>query len=84
MQDQFLVVGVDSASTGLAGTSFAAPIVAGYAAIISSKFTTADVSAVADQLLGTARYDYLVSSDKSRFGMGEACLSCALSPIAIN
>ncbi len=84
VQDQFLVVGVDSASTGLAGTSFAAPIVAGYAAIISSKFTTADVSAVADQLLGTARYDYLVSSDKSRFGMGEACLSCALSPIAIN
>ncbi len=41
IQKQFLVVGVEGSKTGLYGTSFAAPIISGYAAILGSKFTTA-------------------------------------------
>ncbi|MGT2467349.1 hypothetical protein ACVOMV_24330 [Mesorhizobium atlanticum] len=41
VQSHFLVVGVEGDKTGLYGTSFAAPIISGYAAIIGSKFTKA-------------------------------------------
>jgi subtilisin family serine protease len=44
VQKQFLVVGVEGNKTGLYGTSFAAPIVSGYAAIIGSKFTSANAT----------------------------------------
>lgn len=82
-QDQFLVVGVNSGDTGLAGTSFAAPIVAGYGAILASKFTTASPTQVADQLLNTAS-DLGATDVDPIFGRGEANLSLALSPVSIN
>lgn len=84
VQDMFLVVGVDSAAMGgLAGTSFAAPIVSGYAAILGHKFAGADASMVVDQLLNTARIDTIQSYSLSVHGQGEADLSRALSPVAI-
>ena len=83
-QEQFLVVGVDGGQTGLYGTSFAAPIVAGYGAIVSSKFTDATPTMVADQLLGTARTDTIAGYNVTLHGQGEACLRCALAPTGIN
>ena len=80
---QYLVVGVDSSSTGLSGTSFAAPIVSGYAAIIGDKFDTASPVQIVDQLLGTAREDTISGYNSSIHGQGEACLGCALSPAEI-
>ena len=80
VQDMFLVAGVRDDLTGLAGTSFAAPIVTGYAAIIGDKFETATPGAVVDQLLATARTDTIAGYSLSVHGQGEACLACALSP----
>lgn len=90
VQNMFLVAGVDSgAMGGLAGTSFAAPIVSGYAAIIGDKFET-NLSGVAnpgalvvDQLLATARKDTILNYSASVHGMGEADLSRALAPKGI-
>ena len=70
--------------TCLYGTSFAAPIVAGYAAILGQKFPGAAPSQVADQLLTTAREDTILNYDISVHGQGEASLSLALSPTGIN
>lgn len=88
--------------TCLYGTSFAAPIVAGYAAIIGQKFgqfdangtltQAADPTYVARQLLDTARKDTLrdlgtpgwSAEDAATYGQGEACLSCALSPVSLS
>jgi hypothetical protein len=92
VQRQFLVVGVESttgensAGTGLSGTSFAAPIVAGYGAILSSKFTDADPAKVAGQLLRTARIDSFGSNNYkvAIHGQGEADIALAISPISIN
>lgn len=84
VQGQFLVVGVDESITGLAGTSFAAPIVSGYAAILGSKFTTATPTQIADQLLDTARTDTVLGYDPSVHGRGEASLSRALAPASLN
>lgn len=90
VQNMFLVVGVDSSAMGgLAGTSFAAPIVSGYAAIIGDKFKTnlngvANPGAlVVDQLLLTARKDTILNYSASVHGMGEADLSRALAPANI-
>jgi subtilisin family serine protease len=84
VQRNFLVVGVDSnALGGLAGTSFAAPIVSGYAAIVGSKFTTANATAVANQLLNTARTDTVSGYNPSIYGRGEASLTRALAPASI-
>lgn len=84
VQRNFLVVGVDSnALGGLAGTSFAAPIVSGYAAIIGSKFTTANATAVANQLLNTARTDTVTGYNAAIYGRGEASLTRALAPASI-
>jgi len=79
-QANFLVVGVDSANTGLAGTSFAAPIVSGYAAILGSKFAGASPTQIAKQLLDTARTDTIQGYSPSLHGQGEASLSRALAP----
>lgn len=70
VQNMFLVVGVDtSLMGGLAGTSFAAPIVSGYAALIGDKyFETLNISLnpaelVVDRLLETAHMDRIVVGD---------------------
>lgn len=82
-QQQFLVVGVESGKLGVAGTSFAAPIVSGYAAIVGSKFTTATPTQVANRLLTTARTDTIANYQASVHGRGEASLSRALAPTSI-
>ena len=79
-QKRFLVVGVDEAKHGLAGTSFAAPVVAGYAAILGSKFKGAEPKQISKQLLNTARTNTIKSYKTSVHGQGEACLACALAP----
>ncbi|WP_050932071.1 S8 family serine peptidase [Aestuariivita boseongensis] len=66
IQDMFVVAGVEAGITGLSGTSFAAPIVAGYAAMVGNKYdaylsnpsnTTTPGALVVDRLLETARTD---------------------------
>lgn len=83
VQSHFLVVGVEGSKTGLYGTSFAAPVVTGYAAILGSKFKTATPTQVTNQLLATARTDTLVNYSAARYGRGEASLTRALAPVAI-
>ncbi|WP_095201921.1 S8 family serine peptidase [Mesorhizobium carmichaelinearum] len=83
VQSHFLVVGVTGDKTGLYGTSFAAPIISGYAAIIGSKFTSATPTQITNDLLNTARTDTLVNYNPSVYGKGEASLSRALAPVAI-
>lgn len=80
IQEQFLVVGVDQAEMGLEGTSFAAPIVSGYAAILGSKFKSATPKQITDQLLGTARTDTIQGYTPILHGQGEASLDRALAP----
>ncbi len=80
VQEQFLVVGVNSSATGLSGTSFAAPIVSGYAAIVKSKFTGASHTQIATRLLDTARRDTIAGYNPAVHGQGEASLSRALAP----
>ncbi|MDZ7906775.1 MAG: S8 family serine peptidase [Cypionkella sp.] len=80
IQNNFLVVGVDDEVTGLAGTSFAAPIVSGYAAILGSKFRSATPTQITDQLLNTARTDTIQGYAPSIHGQGEASLTRALAP----
>jgi len=82
-QKNFLVVGVDTSAGIPAGTSFAAPIVAGYAAILGSKFTTASATAVANQLLNTARTDTVAGYNPAIYGRGEASITRALAPVSI-
>ncbi|MGX8012566.1 S8 family serine peptidase [Mesorhizobium sp. ORM8.1] len=84
VQSHFLVVGVDGDKTGLYGTSFAAPIISGYAAIIGSKFTSATPVQITNDLLNTARTDTLANYNPSTYGKGEASLSRALAPVAIH
>lgn len=83
VQSQFLTVGVDTNLMGLTGTSFAAPIISGYGAIIHSKFRTATPTDVANRLLDTARTDTVTDYDPSVYGRGEASLARALAPAAI-
>ncbi len=80
VQGQFLVVGVDESRMKMAGTSFGAPIVAGYAAILGSKFTSATPDRIVDQLLSTARKDTIANYRASIHGQGEASLFRALAP----
>jgi hypothetical protein len=66
------------------GTSFAAPRVAGYAAIVSQKFPNLDSEKLANVLLQTARYDTLAcypNCPTNLYGQGEASLSRALAPV---
>lgn len=83
VQSHFLVVGVEGSKTSLYGTSFAAPVISGYAAILGSKFKTATPTQVTNQLLATARTDTLSGYTAARYGRGEASLSRALAPVAI-
>lgn len=84
VQSQFLVVGVNEKQMKMAGTSFAAPIVSGYAAILGSKFKTATADEIVDQLLSTARTDTIANYSASVHGRGEASLSRALAPSSLN
>lgn len=75
--------------TCLYGTSFAAPIVAGYGAIVAEKFTSdygavPVPSAVAQRLLDTARIDTITGYSASIHGQGEASLVNALAPDSLN
>ena len=83
MQSHYLVAGVEGNKTGLYGTSFAAPIVSGYAAVLGSKFTTATPTQITNQLLATARTDTIVGYKAAIHGRGEASLSRALAPVSI-
>lgn len=84
IQSRYLVVGVEGDKTeGLYGTSFAAPIVSGYAAILGSKFTSASPTTISNQLLRTARKDTVAGYDAAIYGQGEASLSRALAPYSI-
>ena len=82
-QNQFIVVGVDNSKTGLSGTSFAAPVISGYAAILGSKFTQASPTDITNQLLSTARIDTVVKYNPATYGRGEASLSRALAPVSM-
>jgi len=84
VQNQFLTVGVDSSAMNLAGTSFAAPIISGYGAILHSKFRSATPTQIANRLLSTARTDTIMNYDPSVYGRGEASLSWSLAPATIN
>jgi hypothetical protein len=69
---------------GAEGTSFAAPRVAGYAAIIEQKFPNLDAAKTSNIILDTARYDTLACNpncDPSIYGKGQASLSRALAPV---
>lgn len=83
VQKQFLVVGVAGSQTGLYGTSFAAPVISAYAAVVGSKFTKATPLQVTNQLLNTARQDTINNYDAKVHGRGEASLSRALAPVSI-
>lgn len=80
VQEQFLVVGVEGGLTGLAGTSFAAPIVSGYAAVLESKFGTDSPALIADRLLDTARTDRIFGYRPNLHGQGEASIANAIAP----
>ena len=83
VQSQFLVVGVTGEKTGLYGTSFAAPIVSGYASVLGSKFTRATPAQITNQLLKTARQDTISGYSADVHGRGEASITRALAPSAI-
>ncbi|MGX9117080.1 S8/S53 family peptidase [Mesorhizobium sp. BHbsci] len=83
VQNMFLTVGVEGDNTGLYGTSYGAPVVSGYAAILGSKFTSATPIQIRNQLLDTARTDTIVNYDPETYGRGEASLSRALAPVSI-
>lgn len=80
----YLMVGVDpTLNGGLEGTSFAAPIVSGYAAILASKFKTATPTQVKNQLLATARQDTINDYSLTVHGQGEASIYRAVAPDSI-
>ena len=83
-QSQFLAVGVRDDVTGLRGTSFAAPIVSGYAAVLGSKFNGAAPGQIASRLLETARSDTLRDYDPAIHGRGEASIGRAIAPSRID
>ncbi|MEI6482835.1 MAG: S8 family serine peptidase [Betaproteobacteria bacterium] len=67
-----------------AGTSYAAPRVAGMVAIVRSKFPNLSASQTASIMLDTAHYDTLTcypACDPAIYGRGEASLSRALAPV---
>ena len=82
-QQQFLVVGVTGNITDLYGTSFAAPVVSGYASVLGSKFTNATPTQITNQLLNTASKDTISGYSVSVHGQGEASIARALAPTAI-
>jgi subtilisin family serine protease len=83
VQNQFIVVGVEGQKTGLYGTSFAAPVVSGYAAVLGSKFPKASPTQIVNRLLETARTDTINSYRSEIHGMGEASIGRAIAPVSI-
>lgn len=83
VQKNFLVVGVRGDLTGLYGTSFAAPVITGYASVLGSKFSKATPTAITNQLLNTARQDTINNYNVAIHGRGEASLTRALAPVSI-
>lgn len=83
LQRQFLTVGVLGDKTGLNGTSFGAPIISGYSAILGSKFTQSTPTQIVNQLLNTARKDTIAGYNAATHGRGEASLTRALAPVSI-
>lgn len=83
VQKQFVVVGVEGDKTGLYGTSFAAPVVTGYAAILGSKFKQATPTAITNRILTTARQDTVAGYNPEVHGRGEASITRALAPVSI-
>ena len=86
-QKRFLVVGIDeSRNGGLPGTSFAAPIVAGYGAIIMQKFVNLNGAQTAELLLNTTKWNANFgaknATNQAIYGQGEASLNQALAPSA--
>jgi subtilisin family serine protease len=66
------------------GTSFAAPRISGYVALLRHKFSGLSANHSANILLDTAGYDDLQCNpncDKSVYGQGKANLGKAMSPI---
>ncbi|SCY40852.1 S8 family serine peptidase [Paracoccus tibetensis] len=84
VQDRFLMVGVRDDVTGLAGTSFAAPIVSGYAAVLGSKFRGASATQISNRLLNTARTDTIRNYRRDVHGRGEASIGRAIAPSRID
>lgn len=83
VQSRFLTVGVRGDLTGLYGTSFAAPVVSGYAAVLGSKFTAATPVQISNRLLETARTDTIKGFSAAVHGKGEASIARALAPSSI-
>jgi hypothetical protein len=83
VQERFLAVGVTGERTGLYGTSFAAPVISGYAAVVGSKFSRATPAQISDRLLNTARTDTISGYNPAIHGKGEASIARALAPAAI-
>ena len=74
----------DGTALGNVGTSYAAPRVAGYVAILRSKFPNLNAEKSASIMLDTARYDTLSCNPNCNpaiYGKGEASLSRALAPV---
>lgn len=84
VQDRFLMVGVRDDVTGIAGTSFAAPIVSGYAAVLGSKFRGASATQISNRLLNTARTDTIRNYRRDVHGRGEASIGRAIAPSRID
>ena len=86
VQSKFLVVGVTGGNDAyykLYGTSFAAPVISGYSAILGSKFKTANPTKISNQLLATARTDTIANYNVGIHGKGEASIARALAPVSI-
>ena len=76
--------GPDGRTLSGGGTSYAAPRVTGYVAILRQKFPNLNGEKSTSILLDTARYDTLTchpTCDPAIYGKGEASLSRALAPI---
>ena len=83
VQRRFVTVGVPGSETYLYGTSFAAPVVSGYAAILGSKFRRSSALHIVNRIVRTARTDTIADYDPALHGSGEASLARALAPLRI-
>lgn len=78
------IAGYDTPGSGNVGTSYAVPVVAGYAAVVMSKFPNLNAEKTSNIILDTARYDTLScypNCSPQIYGRGEASLSRALAPV---
>lgn len=76
--------GLGNSISSSMGTSYAAPLVAGYAAVVMQKFPNLTAASTSNIILDTARYDTLScypNCPTSTYGAGEASLSRALAPV---